>query len=84
MLRNRKEHDGTANLKQEWIVEKTDSLIRFESVYRTGEYLTGDLEYDDFKILKKQFPGDRRRMYIHWLYTGSENPTWWKVTPADS
>ena len=87
ILRNRKDQEASANYKQEWIVEKTDSMIRFQSNYRPGEYLTGDLVYEDDKevcVFGTDGQVICRLLYWHWLYVGSENPTWWKVTPANT
>ena len=63
-------------------------MIRFQSNYRAGEYLTGDLVYEDErKTCRSCDSGFRwccRWIYWYWLYVGSENPTWWKVTSANS
>ena len=83
ILRNRIDDKDVDNHKQEWIVEKNenDHTLRFQSNYRIGEYLTGDLLYDgDWELSGN---GNWRcRCYFHWLYVGSENPTWWKIIPS--
>ena len=88
ILRNRIDHEDVANHKQEWIVEKNDNdhMLRFQSNYKIGKYLTGDLLYEDSRVECEwgQIQGVDvcTTFSFHWLYVGSENPTWWKIIPA--
>ena len=81
ILRNGIDHKAVDNHKQEWIVEKNDNdyMLRFQSNYRIGEYLTGDLLYEGNSYCKDAVS---KKLTFHWLYVGSENPTWWKIGPA--
>ena len=90
MHRNRNDHTKVDNHKQEWVVEKSDDdMVRFESNYRTGEYLTGDLIYEgikyDWACLWGLWTEEKKvcyEFYFYWLFVGSQNPTWWKILPA--
>ena len=76
-LRNRNDDSDSDNLKQEWIIEKDGSTLRFESKYWTGEYLMGNLEYKH----------ENKWMYFYfdtyWMYVEKDNPNWWRLIPAD-
>ena len=84
ILRNRNIDTILDNQKQEWIVEKKDDMIRFESKTRPHEYLNGD------PIYPRAYNGDPScndilPPYGCWyqLYVGHKNPTWWIVKSAD-
>ena len=91
ILRNRNDHKKVDNHKQEWIVEiNDDDQVRFESNYRTGEYLTGDLIYDASGVRcvwESPYPDSKTTVckyhFSFYLYVDSENPTWWKIIPVD-
>ena len=87
-LRNRNDDSDSDNLKQEWIIEKDGSTLRFESKYWTGEYLMGNLEYKGWKPWCNCDPCDEPGEYcrsfdLYWMYVAKDNPNWWKLIPAD-
>ena len=80
-LRNRNDDSDANNLKQEWIVEKAKKgTFCFESKYRTGEYLMGNLGY---KFIHDWWSGGWRTFDFHWMYVEKDNPNWWRLIPAD-